>query len=274
MAVRARKFRIEDAHVKPIAKADPGLAKTLPPVGYVVHPARNRNKMTLYSVDGFQVGLLTEVATGSELLQIGKALALKIGTDFSTVKSDTAYTNALRKKGKNGHYKRNALLSTRLHHEAIHARIVIDLERARTKNITFEEMSEVTRTYFMFLLKYYNADEGRALRKTVEEAVLHVGGSINLSEQEIEKLLNEKYAFDRVSFLTPDFHVPSAEIVTAYHERFYISLRRTRGFLKLATNNFFVSEFKRKANAVQKALTALYARIDADAAAAAAQQTP
>jgi hypothetical protein len=266
---KARKFRIEKAHVDPIAKTDPALATTLPAVGYVVHPVEDGTKMEFYPVDGAQVGLLTKVEAASEAPQAGKKVVLIIGTDFDKAKSDIAYTTALRKKGKNNHEILNAHFSTKVHHEAIHARIIIDGERARASKIRWADLSDITKEYIFYFTFYSRSGEGRALRKAIAQAVDQVGAGAELSEAEVEKFLNEKFTFDRVSSLTPDYDVQSADIVAAYTLHFENTLRRTRGFLRLGTNNLFLRQFNGNLETVKKTVAALYAKIDDDRVAAA-----
>jgi hypothetical protein len=107
------------------------------------------------------------------------------------------------------------------------------------------------------------------LRKAIAQAVDQVGAGAELSEAEVEKFLNEKFTFDRVSSLTPDYDVQSADIVAAYTLHFENTLRRTRGFLRLGTNNLFLRQFNGNLETVKKTVAALYAKIDDDRVAAA-----
>ncbi len=263
---KARKFLIEKGHVAHAAKEDPDVAAILPPVGYVVFPIKDKNaRPKAYKADGFDIMMLTDLVGGSTVpLDADKKKGfLLIGTDFSKNPAAIPYQKHMTSKGISKQAQLVALVATDIHHEAIHARIMIDAAGASVTKAT-----DLTMEYVMTFLHFNRQKEGRQLVGAISALATHVGladdKAAEFAVTEFEKFMQEKFAFARVGRRTPGFQVKSSLIADSYFRRFVQTLEAEAGsrLLKMKTNSHFMKTYAGLKNTAEKALKTLYEAYD------------
>ena len=263
---QARKFLIEKGHVGHAAKEDPDVADILPPIGYVVFPIKDKNaKPKAYKADDFDIMMLTDLVGGSTVPLDPKKKKgfLLIGTDFSRNPAAIPYQKHMTSKGISKQAQLVALVATDIHHEAIHARIMID-----AGDVTTKKASDLTMEYLLTFLHFNRQKEGRQLVGAISALAKHVGLADDKAAEfaviEFEKFMQEKFAFARVSRRTPGFEVKSGLIVDSYFRRFVQTLEGEAGsrLLQMKMNSHFMRTYAGLKNTAQKALETLYAEYD------------